>query len=103
MTEHLDRSMEAGELIKRLSAEDATRTGVQIAQVILEQGISVWDAQTAFIALRYIATVEPVFSDLDALHVSDHPMEAGLAVIIAMQAPQALPEIVWEKKSQSNE
>lgn len=71
------------------------KTGVEIARVLHAEGHPIQEARDAFFDLGYVVSIQPFTTDIQELHVSDRPMEAGLAALILMQEPRALPSVVW--------
>ena len=71
--------------------------GRQIGEILRDEGFKIEDAISAFILEGYVAATEDFLLDEDLLHVSNSPMEAGIAVIIASQNPRALPSVIWPK------
>lgn len=72
-------------------------TGQEIAKVLLAQGYSIEESASAFKDLGYVAAIEPFTRDIKELHVSNRPIQAGLAAIIASSEPRTLPSVVWRK------
>ncbi len=90
----------AGKATQRVrQLEKAGKTGVEIAQILLDEGYTIEEADNAFSVLRYVVRIEPFMVDVDELHVSDSPLD-GIAAIFASAAPKALPSVVWRTKKE---
>lgn len=74
------------------------KRGVEIARVLLEQGCAIGMALAGFRDEGYVASIEPFCKDVDELHVSDSPMEAGWATVLMAAESRCLPSVVWSKE-----
>ena len=78
----------------RLSALKAEgKKGIEIARVLYQEGYNIEEVRGAFYQEGYMVSIEESVPRF--LHVSDNPMQAGLAVLFASIEPRALPEIAW--------
>lgn len=81
--------------VLELLAED--RRGVEIAQALKDEGYSSSDVRDALYKAGFVVVWEGE-GDFRLLHVSDCPMETGLAVLISVSEPRALPSVCWPQK-----
>ncbi len=84
------------ELITRLQREG--KLGKDIAEFLRLEGYKIGEVQSAMTALDYVTSIEPFTRDVYGLHVSDRPMQAGVAALIAVSEPRALPWVIWHPR-----
>lgn len=78
------------------------KTGVQIGEELKREGFSMETARKAFFQQSYVVAAEGFTEEKDLLHVSNQPMEPGVAAIVASAEPRGLPEVIWPKQKKKN-
>lgn len=87
----------ATQRVRQLEREG--KKGVEIAKILLDEGFSIEEADTAFSVLRYVVRIVPFMADVQELHVSDTPLD-GIAALFAATEPRALPSVVWQTEAE---
>lgn len=74
------------------------KTGVQIATVLRDQDFALHAVKTCMFSQGYVVAVYPLTEGQMELHVSNWPLKAGIAAVVAAMEPRALPSVIWSQE-----